>query len=177
MKKIFILAAAALLTGACNDKPGFTITGTVDNEDLNGHYVYLYANGEDEATPSDSALVSNNAFVFEGTQDTPLIVSLRLAGELTPSPPPVISGGFDPYNPWFVLDNSRLTVHLGDNSTIKGSPENNELTAYMQQLDKLYDNQTGLQAQLTSSDDSLILAAEAALEALDAQAIPIHKAL
>ncbi|MDR2809758.1 MAG: AhpC/TSA family protein [Tannerellaceae bacterium] len=174
MKKLFSLALAVLLTAACNEKPGFTITGTVDNGDLNGKYVYLYAYGVGDTEPLDSALVSNNAFTFEGIQDTPLLASLRFAEGVINSQQ-AINEGFDPYSPWFVLDNSKLTVFLGENSTIKGSTENNELTAYIQQLNKHYDNPE-LEAQLTSKNDSLILLAEDALEAIDAQAVPIHKA-
>ena len=36
MKKYLTLAAAALLLVACSEKPGYEISGTVANADLNG---------------------------------------------------------------------------------------------------------------------------------------------
>lgn len=176
MKKIvgFIAVCAVLLT-ACNEEKAYTIIGTTDNGDLNGKYVYLYAYAAAGAEPLDSALVNEGAFTFKGVQDTPILAILRPAGGAVGSQQ-AISGGFDPFAPWFLLSNSRLKVYLGENSTVEGSPENNELTAYIRQLDALYDNQTELEALLKSKNDSLINEAEAVLESLDAQAIPLHKA-
>ena len=176
MKKIvgFVAVCAVLLT-ACNEEKAFTITGTTDNEDLNGKFVYLYAYPAAAGVePLDSALVSEGAFTFKGVQDTPILAILRPADALGSQP--AISGGFDPFAPWFLLSNSRLKVFLGENSSVEGSPENDELTAYIRQLDALYDNRTELEALLKSKNDSLINEAEAALESIDAQAIPLHKA-
>jgi thiol-disulfide isomerase/thioredoxin len=176
MKKILSLVAVSLiLLTACKDEKAYTISGTVDSPDLDGNYVYLYAYGAADAAPLDSALVSGAAFAFKGVQDTPILVSLRPAEGLL-GPQPEVYGGFDPFAPCFLLDNSALKVHLGENSTVEGSPENNELTAYMKQLDALYDNQAELESQLESQNDSLINEAEAILEGLDARAIPVHKA-
>ena len=177
MKKIlgFVAVCAVLLT-ACNEEKAYTITGTTDNGDLNGNYVYLYAYAAAEAGPLDSALVSEGAFAFTGVQDTPILAILRPAKGLLTGSQQEISGGFDPFAPWFLLSNSRLKVYLGENSTVEGSPENNELTAYIRQLDALYDNQAELEALLRSKNDSLINQAEALLENIDARAIPVHKA-
>ena len=59
MKKYLPLAASALLLAACSEKPGYEITGTVSNADLNGKYVYLYEYGNPDVPPLDSALVGN----------------------------------------------------------------------------------------------------------------------
>ncbi|MDR1936932.1 MAG: AhpC/TSA family protein [Tannerellaceae bacterium] len=176
MKKMFGLAVCAFLLAACDGKQGYTITGTIDNDALDGQYVYLYTYGVDDAAPLDSALVAGGAFTFKGVQDTPLLVALRLADGVIDSQQEIIYGGFDPYAPWFILDNSKLKVSLGKNSAVEGTPENNELTAYYRQLDGIYDDQAELESQLKSKNDSLINIAEAALEALDARAIPLHKA-
>lgn len=45
MKKYLPIAASVLLLAACSEKPGYEITGTVSNSDLNGKYVYLYEYG------------------------------------------------------------------------------------------------------------------------------------
>ncbi|MDR1555587.1 MAG: AhpC/TSA family protein [Tannerellaceae bacterium] len=177
MKKILgLVAVCAIVLTACSDKKTYTIIGTTDGADLNGNYVYLYADAAGgDAGLLDSALVTDGAFTFKGVQDTPMLAGLRLAEGLIDSQQEIF-GGFTSYAPWFLLDNSKLTVHLGVNSTVKGSPENNELTAYIGQLDALYDNQAELEALLKSKDDSLINEAEAALEAIDALAVPVHKA-
>lgn len=57
MKKYLPIAASVLLLAACSEKPGYEITGTVSNSDLNGKYVYLYEYGVKDAAPLDSALV------------------------------------------------------------------------------------------------------------------------
>ncbi|MDR1937483.1 MAG: AhpC/TSA family protein [Tannerellaceae bacterium] len=176
MKKMFGLAVCAFLLAACDGKPAYTISGTIDQEAAEGQYVYLYMYSDKEAAPLDSALVTGGAFSFKGVQDTPLLVALRPAEGVIDSPQQIIYGGFDPYAPWFLLDNSNLKVSLGLNSAVEGSPENNELTAYYRLLDEIYDGQTELEAQLKSKNDSLINIGEAALEALDAQAISLHKA-
>lgn len=65
MKKYLPIAASVLLLAACSEKPGYEITGTVSNSDLNGKYVYLYEYGVKDAAPLDSALVQNGAFCPE----------------------------------------------------------------------------------------------------------------
>ncbi|MDR2119146.1 MAG: AhpC/TSA family protein [Tannerellaceae bacterium] len=170
MKKIFTFAAMLLCLASCNGNRGFRIAGTVDRPDLDGKYVYLYACDIPDAAPLDSAQVAGGSFTLKGVQDTPLLACLRLA-DGTVDAQRGISGGFKPYAPWFVLDNSELTVRLGENSSVEGSPENNELTAYVRKLEELYGNQ----AQPEGSNEAAIRAAEAALNALDRQAAAIHK--
>ena len=65
MKKYLPIAASVLLLAACSEKPGYEITGTVSNNDLNGKYVYLYEYGVKDAAPLDSALVQNGTFCLE----------------------------------------------------------------------------------------------------------------
>lgn len=67
MKKYLPIAASVLLLAACSEKPGYEITGTVSNSDLNGKYVYLYEYGVKDAAPLDSALVQNGSFALKGT--------------------------------------------------------------------------------------------------------------
>ena len=70
MKKYLPIAASVLLLAACSEKPGYEITGTVSNSDLNGKYVYLYEYGVKDAAPLDSALVQNGTFALKGTQNS-----------------------------------------------------------------------------------------------------------
>jgi peroxiredoxin len=175
MNKWYLMVLGAMAITACSEKPGYSITGTVNTTDLNGKYVYLYAYGVKDAAPIDSAVVTDGAFTFKGSRDTAIVASLRFADGVI-EPQQEIYGGFNPYAPWFLLDNSALQVNIGENATVNGSPENNDLIAYIQQVNALYASQPELEAQLKSKDDALISAAEEALEALDAQAVPFHKA-
>lgn len=72
MKKYLPIAASVLLLAACSEKPGYEITGTVSNSDLNGKYVYLYEYGVKSCT-LDSALVQNGSFALKGTQNAPAL--------------------------------------------------------------------------------------------------------
>lgn len=74
MKKYLPIAASVLLLAACSEKPGYEITGTVSNSDLNGKYVYLYEYGVKDAAPLDSALVQNGSFALKGTQNAPALL-------------------------------------------------------------------------------------------------------
>ena len=82
MKKYLPLAASALLLAACSEKPGYEITGTVSNADLNGNYVYLYEYGNSDVLPFDSALVENNAFKFKGTQNESQITIIQFSPDV-----------------------------------------------------------------------------------------------
>ena len=82
MKKYLPIAASVLLLAACSEKPGYEITGTVSNSDLNGKYVYLYEYGVKDAAPLDSALVQNGSFALKGTQNAPALRTLRFSEEV-----------------------------------------------------------------------------------------------
>lgn len=139
MKKYIFPSVCALLLMACNEKPGYVITGTVDRDDLNGNYVYLYEYNAKDAFPLDSALVENNTFTFKGTQSAPALRRLAFEEGLIDKDAYFTFAGFTPYSPWFLLDNSNLNIQMAENSSIKGSSENENLTAYMREMDKLED--------------------------------------
>ena len=70
MKKIFLMAAAAVLAASCNNN-GYVIKGTI--EGLQDSVVYLM-NADSQAI--DSTTVSNGSFTFKGPVDTPQMVYL-----------------------------------------------------------------------------------------------------
>ena len=67
-KSIFLSPLPSCFLQPVAKKPGYEITGTVSNSDLNGKYVYLYEYGVKDAAPLDSALVQNGSFALKGTQ-------------------------------------------------------------------------------------------------------------
>ena len=113
MKKYLTLAAAALLLVACSEKPGYEISGTVANADLNGKYVYLYEYGVQDAAPMDSALVQNGTFTFKGTQDAPALRKLAFAEDVV-EPKRAASGENAPFTSIFVLENGKLQAILDE---------------------------------------------------------------
>ena len=84
MKKMLVLATSALMLVACSEKPGYEITGTVNNPALEGKCVYLYPYGDAEAAPLDSAVVTNGTFVLKGTQDSSALRTLKFSEEVVP---------------------------------------------------------------------------------------------
>ena len=116
MKKYLTLATAALLMAACSEKPGYTISGTVANADLNGKYVYLYEYGAKDAAPLDSALIANGQFSLTGSQDSPRLCELKVnTGD----------AGEQGYQTVFVLENGQLQARMdAKGSAVSGTAEN-----------------------------------------------------
>ena len=137
MKKIVLFVVCAFALACSNEKSGYEIAGTVDRGDLNGKYIYLYEYGVRDAALLDSALVENSAFTFKGEQVTPALRILKFADDAIDTDAYFSFAGFTPYALWFLLDNSKLSIQVKENSSIVGSPENEELTAYMRRMDQL----------------------------------------
>lgn len=136
MKKFLVLAASAALFVACNSKPGYKITGTVDNPDLNGQYVYLFEYDDLDESPQDSALVENGTFILEGQQDEPELYVLTFSEDVIPSDS-AAPGENGIYTAVFVLENADLMATLDSTSTVSGTPENDALKAYHEKIKKL----------------------------------------
>ena len=75
MKKISILALAALSMAACQNN-GYTISGIAD-ETLEGKTAYLIDNNTNEAI--DSCVITNNAFTFAKDAVEPAIMRAQVA--------------------------------------------------------------------------------------------------
>lgn len=155
MKKYLSLAAIMLLT-ACSEKPGYEITGTVSNADLNGKYVYLYEYGKQDALPIDSALVENKAFKFKGAQDESLIATIQFSTEVVP----VERGKATPFKTTFTLENGKLTVNLDSTSIVTGTPANDAEKSLKDMIAPFYDEMGKLGADFRSEDKEIVNAAE-----------------
>jgi peroxiredoxin len=139
MKKFIFSAICVLLLISCNEQPGYVIKGTVDRNDLNGDYIYLYEYGVKDADPIDSALIENKSFTFKGIQESPVLRLLTFKDGRINKDAYFHAVGSTPYSLWFLLDNSKLNVEIAENSSITGSSENEDLAAYMREMDKLDD--------------------------------------
>lgn len=166
MRKYLPIAASILLLAACSEKPGYEITGTVSNNDLNGKYVYLYEYGVKDAAPLDSALVQNGTFALKGTQNAPVLRTLRFSEEVV-EPVRVAPGENAPFMATFVLENGKLAVVLDSTSTVSGTPENDAQKELQAKIKDLRSGIDKLVADMKSGDENLIKQAEAKYEEID----------
>lgn len=166
MKKYLTLAASALLLVACSEKPGYEITGTVANADLNGKYVYMYEYGAKDATPLDSALVQNGTFAFKGTQEAPALRTLAFSEEVV-EPKRAAAGENAPFTSTFVLENGKLQANLDEVSFTTGTAENDGLKALQAQIKTLRADLDKLSADMKSDDQEVVKAAEKKYDEID----------
>lgn len=166
MKKYLSLAASALLMVACSEKPGYEITGTVSNAELNGKYVYLYAFGAEDTAPMDSALVQNGAFTLKGSQNAPALTTLCFAEDVV-EPARAAAGENAPYAVTFILENGKLQVALDSVSTVSGTPENDALKTLQGELKSIRSGLDQLAADMKSEDAALMNAAEQKYDEMD----------
>lgn len=166
MKKYLPLFASALLLAACSEKPGYEITGTVSNADLNGKYVYLYEYGVKDAAPIDSALVQNGAFSLKGTQNTPVLRTISFAEDVV-EPARVAAGENAPFSATFTLENGMLTIVLDSTSTVNGTPENDAQTALQGEVKKLRGDMKQIYDDMKSEDANIVKEAENKYDEID----------
>lgn len=169
MKKILTVASAALLLAACSEKPGYTITGKVNNAELNGKYVYLYEYGSNDAAPIDSALVENGAFTLKGTQNTTSLRTIRFS-ENDVEPRRAASGETSPFTALLALQNSAINVVLDEKySDVSGTPENDAMLTFQKEIRALREEQEKLEADLKSEEAEVKRAAETKYDEFDHQ--------
>lgn len=166
MNKYLSIAATGLLLVACSEKPGYEITGTVSNADLNGKYVYLYEYGVQDAAPLDSAQVQNGAFMLKGTQNVPALRTMRFAEEVV-EPARVAAGENAPFAATFVLENGKLIVALDSVSAVSGTPENDAQKTFQGKIKNLRSEIENLYADMKSEDTSIVNAAEKKYDEID----------
>lgn len=134
MKQLILSSLLATMAVSCTQAPQYTITGTVDNAELNGKQIYLYAYGKADALPMDSALIENGAFTMEGTQDAPMLAMLATEAKALS----MRSSGVNlPYAPAFVLENAAFKAELTEKPTISGTPENDAYKAFQAEVGTL----------------------------------------
>lgn len=174
MKKYLYLLASPIFLVACSEKPGYEITGTVSDADLNGKYVYLYQYGPDDAAPMDSALVQNGTFTFKGAQDTPVLSSLHFAEDVI-EPARAAAGENAPFATIFILENGKLQVALDAVSSVSGTPENDGLKALQGEIKSLRGDVDKLMADMKSEDTAIVNAAEQKYEEIDGKVTAVVK--
>lgn len=124
MKKIgFLTFAAICIFASCAQKTKtYTLSGTLPDKELEGKTVYLYENmRKRDALPTDSAVVTNGVFKFEGiAQDTPVVRYLRYSDRDMPSLIVLESGNLQ----WTMDTVAKIGY-------VKGSPQNDTYASYL----------------------------------------------
>ena len=166
MKKMLVLATSAMMLVACSEKPGYEITGTVNNPALEGKCVYLYPYGDAEAAPLDSAVVTNGTFVLKGTQDSSTLRTLKFSEEVVPrSYAPAGENGV--FTATFVLSNAKLQATLDSLSDVTGTPDNDVVAAFRKEIRGMRAEQETLVSALKSEDEAAKREAEQKYDAID----------
>lgn len=169
MKQTILMAAASvLLLTACNEKPGYEISGKVNNPALDGKYVYLCLYNDPQAAPLDSALVQNGAFTLKGENPTTDLRTLRFAPNVVERAH-AFPGEETPFSTTFALSNAKLQVTLDTLSSVTGSPENDALQAFKDAVRPIRTEQEQVASSLKSEDQPDKADIEKKYEALDNQ--------
>lgn len=169
MKKTILMAAAStLLLAACNEKPGYEISGKVNNPALDGKYVYLCLYNEPDAAPLDSALVQNGSFTLKGENPTVALRTLRF-NEDAVARSYAMPGEDMPFVATFALGNNKLQVVLDSLSNVSGSPENDALQAFKDAVRPVREQQMQVASALKSDDQPDRADIEKKYEELDNQ--------
>lgn len=150
MKQITMIAAATFFLVACSEKPGYQISGKVNNPDLDGKYVYLCA--VEEGTPVlDSTLVQNGSFSFKGVQEQMALRKLKFS-EIDVEPARAAEAEDAPFSVTLALDNSKLQVILDTLSDVSGSSYNDAVQKLKSELRLLREKQYSYVTDIKSDD-------------------------
>lgn len=141
MKRLFyVLAAATLTLGACSNGQGYKIKGSVEGA-AEGDTVLIQEVANRALVPTDTAVIVNGEFVFEGKQDS------AVARYIT------YMNNDKQYMTDFFLENGNMNVKLGENSSVNGTANND---AYQLFKNDLYAFQKEYSAIIESLQDTTI---------------------
>ena len=115
---VYLFAAGTMALAACSSDPAYKISGTVEGI-ADGETIYLQEAKGRELIKLDSAVVANGAFTFNGRQDA----AVNRYITYTPAEGKRIMADF-------FLENGNITVALGEESKIAGTPNNDIYQAY-----------------------------------------------
>lgn len=77
MKKLLLLISAALLVSCSQNKPKYTINGTLPSKQYDGNKVYLVPAEGSNPSNVDSAVIKDGQFVFTGDTERVSIIRLK----------------------------------------------------------------------------------------------------
>ena len=132
-KTLFILAAGVMALTSCNSEPSFKIHGKAEGI-ADSTWVYLQEAHGMRLAKLDSAMILNEAFTFNGRQDTTALRYLTAKAE-----------GGKRQRIDFFLENGNININLCRETSAIGTPTNdayhafkNEFTQTKKTLDEVY---------------------------------------
>ncbi|MDR0754953.1 MAG: AhpC/TSA family protein [Prevotellaceae bacterium] len=124
MKKLLLLAFIAIATLACSEKKSYTVSGTVEEEDLNGQKVYLKTKVNTTFESIDSTVVADKKFKFVGKVDTAEIYYIFFANKRNGYP--------------FIADNAVIDINIGkDEYSVGGTELNSNLSQFRKERNEI----------------------------------------
>ena len=117
-KIVYLFAVGAMALTACSNDPAYKISGTIENV-ADGEFVFLQEAKGREMVKLDSAVVTAGAFTFEGRQDE--VVNRYITYTPKEGRGPRVD---------FFLENGNITVAMGENASVTGTPNNDIYQAY-----------------------------------------------
>lgn len=157
MKKVLTLISLAVLIFSCTSDNNFKVQGVVENVNLDGQTIYLVSYIGEEQLYSDTTVVKNNKFQFEGIIDKPMIFFAFM--DYVDSYNGDIAVGVP-----FLVKQGKTTLRIdGDYAIIGGNEENDTYQAVQDIRADVIRQLTDLSTGLDLDDDS-----EEAMQALEA---------
>lgn len=159
MKKIvYLFAAGTMFLAACSSEPAYKISGMISGA-ADGETVYLQEAKGRELVKLDSAVVTNGTFTFNGRQDAAVnrYITYQAEGKRM-----MVD---------FFLENGNITVALGDENTVSGTPNNDIYQAYKKEAGALNKEMRALYEKSKAEDltEEQNAELEKQYEALDAK--------
>lgn len=121
--KLFTIVAGVAILASCQQKPAYTIEGTVDNSELEGAKVYLMAGDYSSQSTSDSTVIANGTYTFKG------VMAEATPGAIYISPE-------NQENAVYVtlaIENAPIKVHTDaeGHTTVSGTPDNEKYQEFL----------------------------------------------
>ncbi len=167
MKKIVFILITTLCINSCT-KPSFKITGSVDNQTLNGKTIFIKERINREWKSIDSTKIENQKFSFKGKNDTSRIVYLVYSNQENKR-----------VRQAFVLENAEISVSVDSSNymTFKGTPDNELLQQYQDQKNAFNKKSEGFYSTFKNSNKTPCLRAafDKKQDELNAEEVSIDK--
>ncbi len=130
MKKLIFFLSLIFVFCSCSQKGKYEITGTTSLPELEGKYIYLVKYNEEGIEKSDSVVVKDGKFLFEGVQELPELYYIQAEeGDVMKKRAILLEPGV-------------FVVALGKELSVKGTPANDAYQQYIDDL-ALIENQKG----------------------------------
>lgn len=128
MKKNSILLAMLIVLISCQNNKTWKITGTVADPAYEGKVVYIQKMTDNQMNPTDTTVISNGKFTFEGVADSSLLRFVSLDQTVNPKKTSRVVTILEPGN---------IQIHFDSTITVTGSQLNDSYNAFRKQEEEI----------------------------------------